>query len=96
MTFTQLFAAWPWKPIPNCPGRFVLPPSTLTPHDLAGDAHTFSEYRVPSARDPVAVAAIDDGGVISYRRADGSYVHTLNTPEGFERKLATLGLPANL
>jgi hypothetical protein len=33
-----------------------------------------------------------DGGLISYARSDGSFVHTLATPEGFARKLAALGI----
>jgi len=47
---------------------------------------------VEKARDTVLVAPLDRGGVISYQRADGSFVHTLNTPEGFARKLAQLGI----
>jgi hypothetical protein len=47
---------------------------------------------VAGSRDPVLVARFADGGLISYRRADGTYVHTLNTREGLERKLAQLGL----
>jgi hypothetical protein len=50
------------------------------------------EHRVAGARDPVFVARFADGGLISYRRADGTYVHTLNTREGLERKLAQLGI----
>jgi hypothetical protein len=50
------------------------------------------EHRVPGARDPVIVARFEDGGLISYLRADGTYVHTLNTCEGLERKLAQLGI----
>jgi hypothetical protein len=50
------------------------------------------EHVVPGARDRVLVARLDDGGVISYARADGSYLHTLGTAEGFARKLAALGL----
>jgi len=44
------------------------------------------------ARDPVIVAAFEDGGLISYRQADGRFLHTLNTREGFERKLDQLGI----
>jgi hypothetical protein len=40
------------------------------------------------------VAALrDGGGLISYARGDGSYLHTLNTPDGFARKLRQLGIP---
>jgi hypothetical protein len=65
--------------------------SRLTPQSLAPDV-AIVEHRVAGARDPVLVARFEDGGLISYRRADGTYVHTLNTREGLERKLAQLGI----
>jgi len=49
-------------------------------------------FAVDAARDPVHVALLDGGGLISYRRADGHFVHTLNTPDGLARKLAQLGI----
>ncbi len=94
MTFAELKQRWTWKPIRNCPGRYVLasrdfsgPPEQL----LAGPAE-IRRFEVPSARDVVLVAALDSGGIICYERQDGSYLHTLNTAEGFERKLAQLGI----
>jgi hypothetical protein len=87
-------AAWTWRPIANCPGRFVLSDSTreLAPRDLVGPEVRFEEFRVPAARDVVVVGRFDEGGLISYKRSNGTYVHTLNTVEGFERKLAQLGV----
>jgi len=38
------------------------------------------------------VSDLGKGGLISYKRADGTYLHTLNTAEGLERKLASLGI----
>ena len=32
------------------------------------------------------------GGLISFRKDDGRYVHTLNTEEGFARKCRELGI----
>ena len=93
MTFQALMDSRPWKPIRHCPGRYVLPPCGETPAQLIGSDAAFHEYQLPSARDPVVVARIADGGLISYRRADGLYVHTLNTPEGLARKLEQLGVP---
>lgn len=94
MTFDDLKSAGQWAPIRNCPGRFVLSPSPslLTPQDLVGPGVGLRELEVESARDPVVVGALPDGGIISYRRADGTHVHTLNTPEGFARKLLQLGV----
>jgi hypothetical protein len=51
-----------------------------------------TEHLVAAAKDPVIVAPLADGGLISYRKADGTYVHTLNSREGFERKLRQLGI----
>jgi phage baseplate assembly protein gpV len=90
----ELRAAREWRPIPNCPGRFVLAggPQDQSPSQLAGEDLDIREFRVPTARDPVMVVRFEDGGIISYRRPDGRFVHTLNTPEGFDRKLHQLGI----
>ena len=94
MTFDELLRKWNWKPIRNCPGRFLLasvrpdlPPKAL----LGPDAELF-EFDVEAARDKVVVAQLDEGGLISYKRADGTYLHTLNSAEGFSRKLLQLGI----
>lgn len=50
------------------------------------------QFHVAAARDAVVVVPLSDGGLISYSRADGTYVHTLNTRDGFARKLAQLGI----
>lgn len=94
ITFDALAARWELRPIRNCPGRFVilthgddLSPRGLLGHDV--DIHTFN---VAGAKDTVLVARIGGGGLISYRRADGTHLHTLNTVEGFKRKLLDLGI----
>jgi len=93
-TFAELWEAGTWLAIPSCPGRYKLlsdehPPSLSA---LVGAAARFEEYRVSGARDVVVVVRLVDGGMISYRRPDGSYLHTLNTETGFDRKLAQLGI----
>jgi hypothetical protein len=40
----------------------------------------------------VVVTPLIVGGLISYRRPDGTFLHTLNTAEGFARKLSDLGI----
>jgi hypothetical protein len=95
MTFAELFTTHSWKPIRHCPGRYVLQGAQGTlpgVKELTSGEVEVSEHRTSAARDLVLVAALDDGGIISYRRADGSLLHTLNTPEGFQRKLRQLGL----
>ena len=64
----------------------------LSPQELLVDEIKVKEYRVDSARDVVLVVRLEGGGLISYRREDGSFLHTLNTPEGFMRKLLQLGI----
>ena len=95
MSFDELKTKWDWKPIHNCPGRYILsgPLGALPPEGLLGHAAAqFSEFRVAQAKDIVVVARLRDGGLISYKRADGTYLHTLNTSAGFERKLMQLGI----
>jgi len=77
----------------NCPGRYILaePVSRLQPADIVPGA-SVREYRVQTAPDPIFIIVFDGGGLISYRKPDGSYLHTLNTTEGFRRKLEQLGI----
>ncbi len=64
-----------------------------SPLDLFDTQTKLHEFRVDAARDPVVVARLaQGGGLISYQREDGKYVHTLNTEEGFRRKLDQLGI----
>jgi len=92
--FDELWQRLDWKPIRNCPGRFILRGAVddLSPKQLTSGELKVVEYRVAKAKDLVLVAALDKGGLISYKRADGSFLHTLNTPEGFRRKLQQLGI----
>ena len=62
------------------------------PEDIAAGASGGSEHVCGAAKDPVIVTPFEDGGLISYRKADGTFLHTLNTREGFERKLRQLGI----
>ena len=92
---SALFNRLAWRPIPNCPGRYVLAagPVATTPEDLVPGANDRSEHVSVAAKDPVIVTPFEDGGLISYRQANGMFLHTLNTREGFERKLHQLGIP---
>lgn len=95
MKFEDLLGKFGWRPIRNCPGRYALamdvysgPPEQLAPGCAA------REFCVDAARDPVVVVKFEYGGLISYRKGDGRYLHTLNTAEGMARKLGELGIPA--
>ena len=94
ITFYELSTKCELRPIRNCPGRFVICTSTndLSPRELVGTDVEIRKFNVAAAKDTVLVAALDRGGLISYLRADGTYLHTLNTGEGFERKLLSLGI----
>jgi len=94
VSLQTLLDRWQWKPIRNCPGRFVLVTTDRSmPLDrlMGSDGHA-QAFSSGAAKDTVLVVQLDDGGLISYARADGSVVHTLNTVEGFGRKLAQLGI----
>ena len=95
-SFDELFRERNWQPIRNCPGRFVLREGDggmSLAQILGEEGGCVSRHRVKAARDVVLVLRLDaGGGIISYARADGSLLHTLNTPEGFERKLLQLGI----
>ena len=94
MNFEELKSRWSWVPIRNCPGRFLLRGRgvRVSPEEMVGAGVELSEFRVEGARDPVVVGRFSGGGLISYRKEDGTYLHTLNTVAGFERKLTQLGV----
>lgn len=94
MTFDDLMKMGIWNPIRNCPGRYVLHDVApiLSIGDLLGKDIPTRQVHSSKARDTIWIARLEDGGVISYARIDGSWLHTLNTVEGFERKLKQLGI----
>ena len=91
-THDQLQQRRDWRPIQGCPGRQVLYHATpcTGPVDLAGPALEVTGHAVRAAADTVLVGRLPQGGLISFARPDGSYVNTLNTAQGFARKLAQL------
>ena len=91
-TFKEIWARWPWRPIRNCPGRFILPwtEQPISFEVLLDGSCIPQAFSSPAAKDPVLVVPLKDGGLISYRQPDGRLIHTLNTPEGFSRKLQQL------
>ena len=94
MLFQELFDRGPWKPIRNCPGRFVLltDDTRTSLETLLGKDHGAHTFRSDAAKDIIMVVYLEDGGLISYARPDGTFLHTLNTTEGFARKLSQLGI----
>ena len=94
MTVSTLLDQGTWRAIPNCPGRYALKAGAIAtpPEDIVPGSKRGPEYVSVSARDPVVVTPLEDGGLISYRKTDGTFLHTLNTREGLERKLRQLGI----
>lgn len=94
MTFSDIRSRYSWRPIRHCPGRFVLSdgPTSEAPDTIVPYSTRVSEHVVAAAKDPVIVTEFEDGGLLSYRKPDGRYLHTLNTCDGLERKLQQLGI----
>ena|SRR5688500_18035909 len=94
MNFRELKSRWNWSPIRNCPGRFVWRGNDkyISPEEIIGAEIELSEFQTEKAKDTVIAGRITGGGLISYRKKDGTYLHTLNTIDGFERKLTQLGI----
>ena len=100
---TQLQALWDyceWKEIRNCPGRYTTrrrdlarwPPERLLAAALGAAAPQTSLWRHSSSTSDAiqAVRLAGGGGLLTYARSDGKFVHTLNTESGLLRKIAAL------
>jgi hypothetical protein len=95
LTFENVFERWSWKPIRNCPGRLTLNGgiSELSLAQIAGADSSVFEFSVKACVDKILVMKFDDNsGLISYRKTENSFLHTLNNAEGFSRKLRQLNI----
>ena len=94
-SFQELRALWSWRTIPNCPGRFVLvnDDKHIPLAALVSRSESAASHEVEGLNDRVIVLPVTGGGLISYARNDGTMLHTLNSPDGFARKLKQLGIP---
>jgi hypothetical protein len=92
ITFDSVLARWPWRPIANCPGRWVLcgTEGDLTPEAVLGEPATPIELHSATTPDTIFVVHFERGGLLTFQKANGVYVHTLNTPEGLARRLQRL------
>ena len=100
----QLQALWDyceWKEIRNCPGRYTVrrprdlarwPPERLLAAALGAAAPQTSLWRHSSSTSDAihAVRFAGGGGLLTYARGDGTFVHTFNTESGLLRKIAAL------
>ena len=89
-----------WKEIRNCPGRYTTrrrdlarwPPERLLAAALGAAAPQTGLWRHRSgSKDAIhAVRFAGGGGLLTYARADGTFVHTFNSESGLLRKIAAL------
>lgn len=96
MSVVELMGRWAWREMERSPGRFTLaePRPDVTAAELLGSEVETEEVPSISGGDVLVVARLEGGGLISYRRADGTWLHTLNTAGPFRRKLWELGIEA--
>ena len=93
LSFEAVLARAPWRPIPGCPGRYVLRGARLELDEVLGESAGVEEHHVAATPDAVLVVRFPGGGgLLSFRKADGALVHTLNTEEGLRRRLGRLGI----
>ncbi|MBX7169707.1 MAG: hypothetical protein K1X72_02045 [Pyrinomonadaceae bacterium] len=89
-TFGKAFNSNDWKPIRNCPGRFLLAGgrSEILIENLSESKNPIVEIETEVVPDKVLTIEFEDGGgIISYVKDDGKFIHTLNTKDGFKRKI---------
>ncbi len=94
MNFETIKRNFAWKAIHDCPGRYTFKKvnGNYSLQELLGTGIKFRRFDISKAKDPIYVVKLEDGGVISFLKADGRFVHTLNNEEGFKRKLTDLGI----
>jgi hypothetical protein len=92
--FHLLKQKYSWRPIYGCPGRYLLKNSNpdLTIEELVGEPLHIQTFQSANATDPVLIVRIKNGGIISYKKQNQTYVHTLNTDEGFIKKIKILNI----
>mmetsp|Transcript_35114 Transcript_35114/g.107996 ORF Transcript_35114/g.107996 Transcript_35114/m.107996 type:complete len:184 (+) Transcript_35114:118-669(+) len=99
----RLWRALRWREIRNCPGRYTTPDAfarSETPGALLARCGLDTEGLAPcevrcEGKDPILLQRlVGGGGLLTYCRPGGLFVHTLNTESGLARKLEALGLPA--
>lgn len=92
MDFDTLITKYTWNRIYGCPGRFILkhPDKKITIDELLNETAIVNSFSQGSAKDEVLIVKLGACGIISYRKPDGVYIHTLNTEAGFNKKLDKL------
>jgi hypothetical protein len=94
ISFEKIKNKYKWKPIFGCPGRYILMNvcNILTPLEILDENLHLNEFDFESVKDKILIVKIENGALISYKKNNGTYVHTLNDEDGFARKLKMLGI----
>jgi hypothetical protein len=80
----RLWEKWPWRPVPNQPGRYTMrrvgdgvPPEALC--ETAGLKNIKPQKLKKGAEQIVIVELEGGGGLVTVVNSDGTFQHTLNT-----------------
>ena len=83
----RLWEKWPWKCVPNQPGRYSMrrvgdgvPPEALC--ETAG----ITKIKLEKIKKGVVIVELEGGGgLVTVINPDGTYVHTLNTKSSLQQ-----------
>ena len=98
LNFAKLFELYSWKEIKNCPGRYVLSKTDnrrlcfIPPKELLNNQILIQIFTSEICRDAIYIGKYVDGGLLSYEKSDGTFVHTLNNLSGLTRKMSHLNI----
>lgn len=96
--FTKLFNLYSWIEIKNCPGRYLLTKADnqrlrlIPPNEFLNNKITIQIFSSQICPDPIHIGKFSDGGLLSYEKSDGTFVHTLNNTSGLNRKINHLNI----
>jgi len=102
MDFEKLFNLYSWKEIANCPGRYLLDKDdnqrlkSIPPTVILENQIPIEQFSSDICRDRVHIGKFIDGGLLSYEKSDGSFVHTLNNSSGLQRKMNHLNIHSQI
>ncbi|WP_417384726.1 hypothetical protein [Gimesia sp.] len=95
MKIEDLLKRFQWEQIPDTNGRFTLnksEPSRSVQELVNSEEIEIKQYPSAHQQEQIFVVELEDGGLVSYQRKDGSLIHTLNSLNMFKRKQWELGI----
>lgn len=89
----QLLQRGPWQRMNENELRWQWTgPRQMTARELLGNAAEIHVFPSVNRRDTISVCLLSDGGVISYARDNGDWIHTLNGLSDLRYKIYELNL----